>query len=226
MKAMIFAAGEGRRMRPLTLETPKPLLTVHDKPLIVYHLERLALAGVTDVVINVSYLGDKIMSALGNGQQFGVHIEYSKEAEPLETGGALKQALPLLGDTPFILVNADVWTDYPYEQLLQTEKPLSGAHLVLVDNPSHNPHGDFTLNENGVITGFGQGKTFSGVSVIHPKLISQFQANALKFPLRDLLIQAMNNENLFGEFYSGQWHDIGTPERLLSVSKLVEGLVK
>ncbi len=225
MKAMIFAAGEGRRMRPLTLQTPKPLLTVHGKPLIVYHIERLALAGVTHIVINVAYLGAKIMSALGNGQQFGVCIEYSEEAEPLETGGALKQALPLLGDTPFILLNADIWTDYPYEQLLKYESKLSGAHLVLVENPSHNPQGDFTLNDSGIITSFGQGKTFSGVSVIHPKLISQFETNALKFPLRDMLLQAMNNLSLFGEFYAGQWQDIGTPERLLAVSKLAEGLV-
>lgn len=217
MKAMILAAGFGKRMRPLTDNLPKPLLEVGGKPLIVYHLEKLQVLGVRDVVINVAYLGDKIIEALGDGRAWGLNIEYSPEKEPLETGGALLQALPMLGEEPFLLVNGDVWSDYPLRQLIeQPLKPNSLGRLVLVDNPDHNSRGDFALHDGWLLhnTNVDAGYTFSGVSLIHPDLIATYPERRQTFPLREAFSDAIAHDRLEGEIYQGQWWDVGTPERL------------
>ena len=152
MKAMILAAGFGERLRPLTEKTPKPLLKVGVKPLIQYHIERLASAGVRELVINTSWLGDQIESFLGDGSRFGVSIAWSREAEPLDTGGGIRRALPLLGSDPFLVINGDVWTNYPLDSLVEREwADEIEAHLVLVPNPTHNPEGDFTLDSQQCI---------------------------------------------------------------------------
>lgn len=207
---MILAAGKGERMRPLTLHTPKPLLLAGGKPLIVHHIEKLAQAGFSQLVINHAWLGEQIEQKLGDGVQFGVQIQYSAEPEPLETGGGIFRALPLLGDEPFILVNGDVWTDYDFALL---PRSLSGlAHLVLVDNPEHHPQGDFALQQNQVSLAEGQRLTFAGISVLSPQLFKDCQSGA--FPLAPLLRQAMQAGAVSGEHYSGRWLDVGTPERL------------
>lgn len=219
MKAMILAAGKGERMRPLTLHTPKPLLSVAGQPLIEYHLRALATAGFTDVVINHAWLGQQIEDHLGDGSRFGLSIRYSPEGEPLETGGGIFQALPLLGDAPFLLVNGDVWTDYPFACL---RAPLQGlAHLVLVDNPGHHGRGDFRLQGGQVVDGDDAPGTltFSGLSVLHPALFAGCQAGAFK--LAPLLRQAMSAGKVTGEHYRGAWVDVGTQERLAEAERLI-----
>ncbi|WP_119687864.1 N-acetylmuramate alpha-1-phosphate uridylyltransferase MurU [Pseudomonas putida] len=219
MKAMILAAGKGERMRPLTLHTPKPLLPVAGQPLIEYHLRALATAGFTDVVINHAWLGQQIEDHLGDGSRFGLSIRYSPEGEPLETGGGIFQALPLLGDAPFLLVNGDVWTDYPFARL---RAPLQGlAHLVLVDNPGHHGRGDFRLQGGQVVDGDEPPGTltFSGLSVLHPALFAGCQAGAFK--LAPLLRQAMSAGKVTGEHYRGAWVDVGTQERLAEAERLI-----
>ncbi|WP_251962686.1 N-acetylmuramate alpha-1-phosphate uridylyltransferase MurU [Pseudomonas sp. Marseille-Q5299] len=219
MKAMILAAGKGERMRPLTLHTPKPLLPVAGQPLIEYHLRALAAAGFTDVVINHAWLGQQIEDHLGDGSRFGLSIRYSPEGEPLETGGGIFQALPLLGDAPFLLVNGDVWTDYPFARL---RAPLQGlAHLVLVDNPGHHGRGDFRLQGGQVVDGDEPPGTltFSGLSVLHPALFAGCQAGAFK--LAPLLRQAMSAGKVTGEHYRGAWVDVGTQERLAEAERLI-----
>lgn len=219
MKAMILAAGKGERMRPLTLHTPKPLVPAAGKPLIEYHLEALARAGVRDVVINHAWLGQQIEDHLGDGSRFGLKIRYSPEGEPLETGGGIFKALPLLGDAPFLLVNGDVWTDYDFKRLCQ---PLQGlAHLVLVDNPGHHGRGDFRLDGTCVVDGDDTPGTltFSGLSVLDPKLFESCQPGAFK--LAPLLRQAMAAGQVTGEHYPGQWIDVGTLERLAEVERLI-----
>ncbi|MBC3410943.1 nucleotidyltransferase family protein [Pseudomonas sp. SWRI107] len=219
MKAMILAAGKGERMRPLTLHTPKPLVPAAGKPLIEYHLEALAKAGFTEVVINHAWLGAQIEAHLGDGQRFGLSIRYSPEGEPLETGGGIYQALPLLGDAPFVLVNGDIWTDYDFAAL---RRPLPGlAHLVLVDNPGHHGRGDFRLQGEQVVDGDDAPGTltFSGISVLHPALFEGCQAGAFK--LAPLLRQAMAAGRVSGERFAGQWVDVGTLERLADVERLI-----
>ncbi|WDY57625.1 N-acetylmuramate alpha-1-phosphate uridylyltransferase MurU [Pseudomonas sp. PSKL.D1] len=219
MKAMILAAGKGERMRPLTLHTPKPLVPVAGQPLIEYHLRALAAAGVTDVVINHAWLGEQIEAHLGDGSRFGLSIRYSPEGEPLETGGGIFKALPMLGDGPFLLVNGDVWTDYNFNQL---RKPLQGlAHLVLVDNPGHHGRGDFRLQGAQVVDGDEAAGTltFSGISVLHPALFEGCKAGAFK--LAPLLRQAMADGKVSGEHYHGRWVDVGTLERLAEVERLI-----
>lgn len=219
MKAMILAAGKGERMRPLTLHTPKPLVPAAGKPLIEYHLEALAKAGFTEVVINHAWLGAQIEAHLGDGQRFGLSIRYSPEGEPLETGGGIYQALPLLGDAPFVLVNGDIWTDYDFAAL---RRPWPGlAHLVLVDNPGHHGRGDFRLQGEQVVDGDDAPGTltFSGISVLHPALFEGCQAGAFK--LAPLLRQAMAAGRVTGERFAGQWVDVGTLERLADVERLI-----
>jgi len=221
MKAMILAAGKGERMRPLTLHTPKPLLPVAGQPLIEYHLRALAAAGYTEVVINHAWLGQQIEDHLGDGSRFGLSIRYSPEGEPLETGGGIFKALPLLGDAPFLLINGDVWTDYDFTRL---RVPLQGlAHLVLVDNPGHHGRGDFRLEGEQVVDGDDAPGTltFSGVSVLHPALFEGCQAGAFK--LAPLLRQAMTAGQVSGEHYRGHWVDVGTQERLAEAEQLIEG---
>jgi MurNAc alpha-1-phosphate uridylyltransferase len=211
MKAMILAAGRGERMRPLTDHTPKPLLQVGGKPLIVWHLERLAKAGFKQVVINHAHLGKQIEQALGSGSAWGLSIEYSAEIKALETAGGIANALPLLGDSPFLVVNGDVFTEINFGVLQLVSPNL--AHLVMVDNPPQHPDGDFAL-DSGKITAWGSHKlTFSGVGVYHPALfVDVDRSQAAK--LAPLLRSAMTEGLVTGDHYQGVWHDIGTPERL------------
>jgi MurNAc alpha-1-phosphate uridylyltransferase len=215
MKAMILAAGLGNRMRPLTDNTPKPLLLCAKKPLIVYQIEALVAAEVTEIVINHAYLGEQIEAYLGDGSAYGASIHYSPESKPMNTGAGIAHALPLLGDEPFILTNGDVWTDFDFGILL--DKKIDLAHLVMVANPEHNPQGDFSLAQNGLLwadrhSDNGVGLTYSGMSVLHPKLFDFCPHGA--FPLRQPLIAAMESSSVSGEFYAGAWTDVGTPERL------------
>ncbi|NEV63158.1 N-acetylmuramate alpha-1-phosphate uridylyltransferase MurU [Thiorhodococcus minor] len=215
MKAMILAAGRGERMRPLTDHTPKPLLQAGGKPLIRYHIERLAAAGIRDLVINHAHLGEQIEQALGDGSQFGVRIRYSPEAEALETGGGIFKALPLLGGAPFLVVNGDVWTDIDPGSLRMADGDL--AHLVLVDNPPHNPSGDFALTGDRVQPSGSPKLTFSGIGVYDPKLFAGCRPGA--FPLAPLLREAMAQGKAGGQHHRGQWLDIGTPERLAELDR-------
>jgi len=211
MKAMILAAGRGERMRPLTDRTPKPLLRVGEKPLIVWHLERLAQAGIKDVVINHAHLGAQIETALGDGSQWGLHIQYSPEKVALETAGGIANALPLLGDVPFLVVNGDVFTDINFATLKLD--PPNLAHLVMIDNPPQHMAGDFVLlNEKVTLEGVKK-LTFSGIGVYHPDLFaSVVRGEAAK--LAPLLKAAMIQGLVSGSYHQGEWHDIGTPERL------------
>ncbi len=208
MKAMILAAGRGERMRPLTDRTPKPLLEAGGKPLIVHQIERLQRAGFRELLINHAYLGHQIEARLGDGSRWGVRIRYSPEDPPLETGGGIVQALPMLGPGPFLVTNGDVWMDYPLHRLRLPAGSL--AHLVLVDNPPHHPVGDFSL-EAGLARP-KPGYTFSGLGLYHPDLFCGCRPDP--FPLGALLRQAMRRDQVSAERYSGDWWDIGTPERL------------
>jgi len=211
MKAMILAAGRGERMRPLTDHTPKPLLEVGGKALIEYHLTALHQAGVREIIVNHAWLGEQIEARLGNGERYGLQIQYSAE-EPvaLETAGGIIQALPRLGTEPFIVVNGDIWCDYPMQQLPQQLDGL--AHLVMVDNPPHNPQGDFCLKAGRLQVEGHDKLTYSGIGVYHPQLFAGLQAGIR--PLAPLLKAAMAKGLVSGEHYRGHWLDIGTPERL------------
>jgi len=214
MKAMILAAGRGERMRPLTDHTPKPLLEVNGKALIVYHLEKFRHAGIKDVVINLAHLGEKIRLTLGDGSAFGVKITYSQEPEKgLETGGGIYQALPLLGKEPFIVVNADIFTDYSFINIPKQINTL--AHLVLVDNPEHYPQGDFSLQNHTVTEDDSDKLTFSGIGIYHPDLFKHCTPGF--FPLAPLLRTAMQTNQVTGEHYQGKWTDVGTPDRLSDI---------
>jgi len=220
MKAMILAAGKGERMRPLTLTTPKPLVRAGGVPLIEYHLRALASAGFTEIVINHAWLGQQIEDYLGDGARYGVSIQYSPEGEPLETGGGIFRALPLLGEEAFVVVNGDIWTDYDFSVLHQ---PIAGlAHLVLADNPAHHPTGDFGLIDGQVRDGQpgGANLTYSGIAVLHPQLFDGCAAGAFK--LAPLLRTAMAQGHVTGERLNGHWVDVGTHERLAEVETLIE----
>jgi MurNAc alpha-1-phosphate uridylyltransferase len=214
MKAVILAAGRGVRLKPLTDTTPKPLIPVRGKPLIVHHIERLRDAGFTQLYINTSWLADQIQSALGDGSRYGVHIKFSYEGpEPLETGGGLFRMLPDLGREPFLVLNGDVFTDFPFETLKHKLKPDFLAHLVMVPNPQHHPKGDFHLSPAGHLRQEGESKlTYSGIGVYRADLFKGCDAG--KFPLLPLLENAMRMEALSGEAYTGIWSDIGRPEEL------------
>ena len=227
MKAMILAAGRGERMRPLTDRVPKPLLPIAGKPLIEHHILALKAAGVSDLVINLGWLGDVLRDHLGDGAAFGVSIAYSDEGWPaLETGGGIHRALPLLGTAPFLLVNGDVWSDVPLAALVARAAalPLNDlAHLVLVPNPPHNLRGDFGLIEgpegdpaNGrLLTACAESFTFSGLSVLRPELFAEATAGA--FPLAPLLRDAAIRGRVSAELHRGIWIDVGTPERLAAL---------
>lgn len=217
MKAMILAAGRGERMRPLTDSTPKPLLKVSGKALIEYRLESLAKAGFTDIVINVAYLGQQIIDYCGDGSHWGLSIQYSDEGETaLETAGGIAKALPLLGDKPFLVVNADILFDYPLAKL--RNKAIDLAHLILIDNPSHHPQGDFCLHGSGLLSEQGEKKlTFSGIGVYRPELFAEVEVGC-PLKLRPLLNQAMKQRRIGGEYFNGLWLDIGTPQRLQEVA--------
>lgn len=211
MKAMILAAGRGERMRPLTDSIPKPLLKVGGKALIEYHVEALARAGITELVINTAWHGDQIEQLLGSGEDYAVSIQYSREGEQaLETAGGIVQALSMLGGEAFAVVNADIWTDYDYSKLPQDIEGF--AHLVLVDNPPQHASGDFVL-EGGHVQNDGADRlTFSGIGVYRPALFTALEPGVR--PLAPLLRAAMAGDQVTGEHYHGKWFDIGTPERL------------
>lgn len=211
MKAMILAAGRGERLRPLTDATPKPLLVVRGKPLIVHHLEALSRAGFTEIVINLSWLGNQIRDLLGNGADFGLSIEYSEEPEALETAGGIQQALTLLGER-FIVVNSDIFTDYDFAHLRQHE---SMAHLVLVENPPHHADGDFTLNDSRLGTEGSPRYTFSGIAQYHCSFFQGLVPG--KQALAPLLFSAAAKQQVTGELFHGNWTDIGTHKRLESL---------
>ncbi len=227
MKAMILAAGFGERMRPLTDHTPKPLLRVADVPLIDYHIRALAAAGFTELVINVSHLAQQIVEHCGDGSRWGLSIAYSREHEPLETAGGIHRALPLLGEQPFLVINADVWIDYPFDELMDYRfKPWESAHLVMVDNPPQHPLGDFCLSDDGVVQYRPvdcQGYTYSGVGVFSADFFAAMSAG--KLPLRPLLDDAIGSGCLGAEYYPGDWQDEGTPERLAALDVRVRSVI-
>ena len=218
MKVMILAAGRGERMRPLTDHTPKPLLPVAGKTLIEHTIKQLVAAGFNDIIINHAHLGQQIEQHLGSGQQYGATIHYTPEGEQgLETAGGIINALPLLGDAVFLVVNGDVATDFPFAELKNRAVDL--AHLVLVDNPEHHPQGDFSLDDTGKVTEKDAEKlTFSGIGLYSPELFSNIPAGSGK--LGPLLRQAMSSRRVSGQKFAGFWMDIGTPERLQELNHL------
>ena len=222
MKAMILAAGRGVRMRPLTDTAPKSLLAAGGKPLIVWQLEKLARAGFTEAVINHAHLGHMIEAALGDGSRFGVAIRYSPESEALETAGGIANALPLLGAQPFLVINADIHTDYDLSALARVDLQRGLAHLVLVDNPPQHPRGDFALEAGRVREAGEHQLTFSGIGVYAPRLFAGIPHGA-KAPLAPLLRKAMAADRVSGEHYRGRWHDIGTAERLRALEAELRG---
>lgn len=231
MKAMVLAAGRGERLRPVTDTMPKPLVHVAGKPLIVYHLEALAKAGICDVVINLSWLGGKVQAALGDGRHYGVNIEYSDEGpEALETGGGIFNALPLLGPAPFLLVNGDTWTDVDLRNLAShaetdtRRKPSAVARIVLVPNPPYHLRGDFGLDGDLVVERESNRFTYSGVGLYRPELFAGCAPG--RFPLLPLLKRAIADERLCGQVHHGDWCDVGTPERLASLDARVRNDLK
>lgn len=217
-KAFILAAGRGKRMRPITDHTPKALLKVNGKSLIIYHIEKLCAAGVTDIIINLDYLGEKIRHTLGNGHSMGVNIEYSIERRgALGTAGGIVHALPLLGEKPFIVINCDIWSNLYYKQLPKHITNL--AHLIMVSNPKHHSQGDFSLANGRVIynKNANQQYTYSGIGIYQRTFFKNCQEGYL--PLGLLLKYGAEHGNISGEIFSGQWFDIGTPERLNALQK-------
>ncbi|NND82735.1 MAG: nucleotidyltransferase family protein [Gammaproteobacteria bacterium] len=230
MTVMILAAGRGKRMGELTENTAKPLLMVAGRSLIAHHLARLADAGFKNVVINIAYLAEQIIDALGDGSAYGLNIVYSDESSSgaLETAGGIVHALELLESDPFIVINADIWTDYDFTALFR--QPLSGlGHLVMVPNPAHNPDGDFTIGEGGSLflhadehqqSNRLRTATFSGIAIYRKAFFNTLQQG--KAALAPLLAQAIQADQLSAELYEGQWSDIGTPERLIELSSNLE----
>lgn len=239
MRALVLAAGLGERMRPLTDRTPKPLLQAGGKPLVAWHLEKLASIGVREVVLNTSWLAPQFPEALGDGSRWGLHLHYAYEGEtPLETGGGMWRALGLLVDddaspnAPFIAVNGDIWTDYDFARL--PSAPDGDAHLVLVDNPAHHPDGDFTLSVDGQLHAEGDARlTFAGIGVYRPSLFSGWREvigdeeganeSVPRFKLAPLLRAAMARGAVSGEHHRGRWTDVGTPQRLAELDAAIAG---
>ena len=227
MKAMILAAGRGERMRPLTDHCPKPLLEVGGKPLIVWHIEHLRHAGITQLVINHAHLGHCLEAALGDGSALGVQIIWSPETEALETAGGIRKALPLLGEAPFLVINGDVCCDVDFVQLASRAATLrasgSLAHLLLVDNPEHHPAGDFVLDGDRITTDGAPRLTFSGIGAYHPALFSALADNT-PHKLAPLLREAMQAGKVEGVRHAGIWIDVGTPERLAALDTRLRAL--
>lgn len=221
---MLLAAGRGERMRPLTDHTAKPLLRVNDKPLIVYHLEKLASAGVTEVVINTSWQAEKIVADVGNGSAFGLHIEYSHEPSALETAGGIHQALHLLGDQPFFVISADIWCDVDYADLLN-HALTSAAHLLMVANPPHHPDGDFYIDRDNTLRLQAEcdlpstSCTYSGIGLFHPGLFEGLPLAPCA--LREVLIPAIQTGTVSATYHDGLWFDVGTVERLQALDKML-----
>ncbi|MBB6521172.1 N-acetylmuramate alpha-1-phosphate uridylyltransferase MurU [Pseudoteredinibacter isoporae] len=216
MKAMILAAGKGTRMQPLTLHTPKPLLEAGGKSLIEHQLDRIKSAGIHEVIINIAYLGEQIREHLGDGSAYGLRIHYSVEPEPLETAGAIAHALPLLGDEPFLLLNGDVWCEFPLEQLCQHPLNGSSGRLLLVNNPAFKTHGDFSIDQNQLLgmLELGEGYTYAGIALLLPALVADYPNKRKIFALREVFDAAIAQGQLSAEVYRGDWRDIGTVERL------------
>ncbi|WP_455757414.1 N-acetylmuramate alpha-1-phosphate uridylyltransferase MurU [Sulfurimonas sp.] len=216
MKAMILAAGRGERMRPLTDELPKPLLKVGDKALILWHVQKLLACGFKEIVINIAHLGFKIAEALGDGSKYGVKILYSDEQDSgaLESAGGIKKALPLLGDDTFLVVNGDIFCDYDFDVNFDLGDKL--AHLILVKNPKHNPNGDFGLKETLVLNESDYKYTFSGIGYYNPKMFDNVAC--AKSALAPLLRENIKNQMVTATLYNGDWHDIGTPQRLKEIN--------
>jgi MurNAc alpha-1-phosphate uridylyltransferase len=217
---MLLAAGRGERLRPMTDTVPKALVPVAGKPLIAWHLERLAAAGGREAVINVSHLGERIVEHLGDGARFGVRIAYSREAERLETAGGIAQALDLLGSEPFLLLNADVYCEFDVARLLRMTLGTRLAHLVLVPNPAHRARGDFGLAGDEVKSGGSPRYTYAGIALVSPRLVESV-APGEKAPLAPLLYAAADRGLMSGELYRGLWQDVGTLERLAELEALL-----
>lgn len=216
MKAMILAAGRGERLRPLTDTVPKPLVVAGGKPLVAWHLERLAAAGLRDVVINVSHLGHLIEARLGDGREWGLSIAYSREPQALETAGGIAQALPLLGNAPFLLVNADVWCDADLGELARAPLGADAARLLLVQNPDFRPQGDFSLAGGRVGNDAAPRYTYSGLALVAPRLVDGVAAGT-RAPLGPLLRAAASRGELSGVLHAGAWSDVGTAARLAAL---------
>ena len=212
MNAIILAAGRGERMRPLSDKIPKPLLKVHSKPLIVWHIEKLASLGFNQIVINIDYLGEKIVQTLGDGSDWGINLLYSDERQSgaLESAGGIKKAISLIESEKILVINGDIWSDYEFETNFDLKGDL--AHLILVPNPTHNAEGDFALNKQRVINDAKQKFTFSGIGYYSTKLFDEIGEE--KAPLAPLLRKAVENSMVSGSLYQGRWYDIGTPQRL------------
>lgn len=235
MKALVFAAGLGERMRPLTDHTPKPLIEAGGKPLIVWHLEKLAAMGVQEVVINTSWLADRFPAVLGDGAQWGLRLHYLHEGDtPLETGGGMLNARPVLGEAPFLLVNGDIWTDFDFARL--PREPDGLAHLVMIDPPGYATHGDFALDEAGYVRRDGESRlTYAGIGIYRGALLEEWQrhvdehastaANGKpRFRLAPILRAHMDRGSIHGERHAGGWTDVGTPDRLAELERaLAEG---
>ena len=225
-RAILLSAGRGERMRPLSDTVPKALIPIKNKPLIVHHLEKLAAAGITDVVINVSHLADKIREALGDGKKFNLNIMYSYEAEMLETGGGILKALPLLGDEPFLVISSDIYTDFDYEALLMDSRGEARlarlknkailAYLILVPNPDYHPEGDFSLDSNGFLTNKPQ-YTYSNIGLYHPDFF--IGCTPGRFPLGPLIRKAIDQGRVIGDLYRGLWYNAGTMEELKKIEE-------
>lgn len=223
---MILAAGRGERMRPLTDNTPKPLLEVGGKPLIVWHIERLADANFKEIVINHSHLGDQLIETIGSGKRWGVRISWSAEPETaLETAGGIAHALPLLGFAPFLVVNGDIWTDYEYSYAHGIGGELANhnklAHIVMVPNPPHNPEGDFGLMHEHVMEESEYKLTFAGIGIYQRQLFNNVDPDT-PTPLGPILREAIREDKISGEYHNGHWFDVGTPERLKDADRFVK----
>ena len=219
MKAMVLAAGFGNRLRPLTDHTPKPLLPIGGKPMIVHHLEKLAAAGFKEVVINLGHLGHKIPEALGDGSSWGLSIAYSDEGpEPLETGGGLTKALPLLGDKPFAVVNGDVWCDLDFSTIPQTLPRGDLATLYLVPKPDWRERGDFSISQSRVVETDSPEFLYAGIAIYHPNILEG--AKVEKFSIVPRLKDAISRNLVGGILFDGEWDDVGTPERLSGLQDL------
>ncbi len=218
MKAMILAAGKGERMRPLTLHTPKPLLTIGGTPLLIHHLRALAHCGITDIVINTCYLGEQIIAFIGSGARFGLNIHYSVEEQLLDTGGGIAKCLPHLGSEPFLVISADIFTEFNY--LTLPHMPTGLAHLVMVENPPYHPQGDFCLDKGRISLHGAQKFTYANIGIFRPEFFAGV-AQGAAFPLSELFYKHIGSNHVTGQFFGGMWHNIGTPADLELVNQSV-----
>ena len=225
MKALILAAGRGERMRPLTDHIPKPLLEVAGKPLIIWHLEKLAKANFEEVIINHAHLGGMIEAYVGDGSRWNLKVTYSREGSPLETAGGIKKALPLIGDQPFLVVNADIYTDFNFATIKNRNLNDYKGHLVMVRNPKQHPDGDFFLQNNQIEREGKERLTFSGIAVYQPKIFEDINLEPVA-KLAPILKKLIDAECISGEAYQGLWFDIGTPERLNEINLLLKEKLK